>query len=451
MTRAWILLLLVAAWAAACDPQKANWGLDAIRHMQTPPDDPTLGCGAMLPADSQTAARASCSFGVGAHTDATLGIDRATAAAIPIRHVVIVMKENRSFDHLLGHVSERGQPDAEAVPADYVNPDKHGNPIAPFHASTTCWPYDPLHQADNVRTCLDGGKMDGFVKNAAATTPSDGTFVMSEYDQSDLPFYYFLATTFALDDRHFAPIASGTFANRDFMMFGSIAGVVDTGIEYPPPSTPSIFQLLMNAGYTWGAYTDDAPFSAALDWDLDDPGVHTLQELYDAFDQGTLPNVVFVDGKENVEDDHPVGDLQVGEAFLSKIYAHAVASPEWPHTAIVWTYDEAGAFADHVPPPAGACAPDPADPPFTGMGPRIPLVVISPWARRGYASHVVEDHTAIARFIELLFDLPALGGRDANSTALLDLFDFSCGRDLSIPPAPSPGTGGCAGVAKQPD
>ncbi|HEY2369107.1 MAG TPA: alkaline phosphatase family protein, partial [Polyangiaceae bacterium] len=159
-------------------------------------------------------------------------------------------------------------------------------------------------------------------------------------------------------------------------------------------------------------------------------------------DQGTLPNVAFVDGIENVEDDHPEADLQRGEAWTKSIIDHALTSPEWQRLAIVWTYDEAGAFADHVPPPNG-CLALPSSSPFTLMGPRIPLAVISPWAKRGYVSHVVHDHTAITRFIETLFDLPALTARDANSDALLDMFDFTCGRDLSVPPAPNPGTGGC--------
>ncbi len=147
--------------------------------------------------------------------------------------------------------------------------------------------------------------MDGFVLNAARTTSSDGTFVMDFYDDTDLPFYYWLATSFAVNDRHFAPMASGTFGNRDFLMFGTNAGVVDTGISYPLPTTPSIFQTLMNAGYTWLAYTDGSPLSGSLDWEQGDPGVRTLDQLYLALDSGTLPNVAFVDGLDNVEDDHP--------------------------------------------------------------------------------------------------------------------------------------------------
>jgi phospholipase C len=290
--------------------------------------------------------------------------------------------------------------------------------------------------------CVDAGKMDGFVLNAANTTDTDGHFVMDYYDEEDLPFYYWLARSYAISDRHFAPTVSGTFANRAFFLFGTNAGVVDTGIVFPPPNTPSLFQLLMNAGFTWGAYSDGSPFSGDLDWKSNDPGVHRMQDLYDALDAGTLPNVAFVDGIEDVDDDHPTADLQLGEARVRTIYDHAVASPEWQRLAILWTYDEGGAFADHVPPPRG-CLPLPSRSPLTDLGPRIPLVAISPWARRGYASHVVHDHTAITRFIEALFDLPALTARDANSDALLDLFDFSCGRDLSLPEPPSVGSGGC--------
>ena len=126
---------------------------------------------------------------------------------------------------------------------------------------------------------------------------------------------------------------------------------------------------------------------------------------------------------------------------MKTIYEHALASPQWQRLAIVFTYDEGGAFPDHVAPPS-ACAAVSGSP-FTQRGPRVPLVMISPWAKRGYVSHVEEDHTAITRLIASLFDLPALTARDANSSALLDLFDFSCGRDLSLPAAPEPGTGGC--------
>jgi phospholipase C len=432
--------ILALACASSCDPQKADWGLEAIRTMKTPADPP-LACGARTMVD-RSSERDRCGFGAGTHPAESLGVDATFRALLPIRHVVVVMKENRSFDHIFGKLHDRGQPNVEAVPPTFSNPDANGNAVFPSHAMTTCILFDPAHQSESMLRCVDDGKMDGFVKNAALTTSSDGTFTMQYNDESDLPFYYWLAKTYAMADRHFAPTVSGTFANRAFMMFGTNAGVVDTGILYPPPSTPSIFHLLMNAGFTWGAYSDGLALSGTLDWGPNEPGVHTMKELLDALDAGTLPNVSFVDGVESWDDDHPKADLQAGEAWLKDIYGHAIASPQWQRMAILFTYDEGGGFADHVPPPEG-CSALPTRSPFTRMGPRVPLIAISPWAKRNYASHVVHDHTAITRFIEAVFDLPALTARDANMDALMDLFDFSCGRDLSVGAAPEPGMDGC--------
>jgi phospholipase C len=91
-------------------------------------------------------------------------------------------------------------------------------------------------------------------------------------------------------------------------------------------------------------------------------------------------------------------------------------------------------------------------PDYAGLGPRVPLVAISRWAKPHYVSHVPHDHTSVMRFIETIFDLPALTGRDANADALMDLFDFSCSQPASPPPAPAAGTGGCPqGVIPDPD
>lgn len=416
--------ILLFALALACDPQKADWGFEAIRTMKTPPDPP-MTCGG-----TPVFAPTGCSLTAGAHASVDV-------SKVPIRHVIVLMKENRSFDHLFGKM-----PGVDGIPADYTNPDTKGDSVRPSHATTTCIPFDPGHQSESMLASIDDGKMDGFVKNAAKTTKSDGSFALQYYEESDIPFDWWLAKTYALADRDFAPVASGTFANRCFMMFGTTAGVVDTGILYPPPTTPSIFQLLMNAGFTWAAYSDGAALSATLDWAPTDPGVHTMKELYDALDAGTLPNVAFVDGKESYEDDHPLADLQFGETWTKRLYDHAVASPQWQRLAILFTYDEGGGFFDHVPPPDG-CQALPARSPFTKRGPRVPLVVISPWAKSGYVSHIVRDHTAITRFIEALFDLPALTARDANSDALFDMFDFTCGRSMTPPQPPDPGKNGC--------
>jgi phospholipase C len=442
-----LLPVLAALALSACELTPANWGFGAIKTMQTPADPP-LKCDVAIPADTQASSRAACTFKAGAKAADTLGVSAATGKDIPIRHVIIMMKENRSFDHLFGKLHDQGQPLTDGIPADFTNPDLAGAAIAPFHGTTTCNPFDPGHQSASMRAGANGGKMDGFVKNAATTSTvlsehvdSDGHYIMSTYEQTDLPFYYWLANTYALSDRHFAPLVGGTFGNRNFMMFGQHGGVLDTGISYADPATNSIFRTLINAGYTWGAYSDEPPLSTTLGWTKSDPGAHSVQDLYDALDKGTLPNVVFVDANDSDTDDHPPGDLQKGEAWLRTLYTHATGSPQWERLAILWTYDEGGGYFDHLPPPAG-CAAVPGG--STDRGVRIPLVAISPWAKRHAVSHVVTDHTAITRFIETIFDLPALTARDANSDALLNLFDFSCGRDLA-PPANPPlsATGSC--------
>ena len=134
--------------------------------------------------------------------------------------------------------------------------------------------------------------------------------------------------------------------------------------------------------------------------------------------------------------------MQVGEASTRDLYQAVIASPLWPTSAMIWTYDEAGGFFDHVPPP-NSCVPRPQDSAFFELGVRVPTVVISPYARKHYVSHVVAEHTSITRLIEAVFDLPALTARDANSDALLDMFDFECPPNLKPPAAPAAGKGGC--------
>jgi phospholipase C len=394
--------------------------------------------------------RAACAFGAGARVTETLPISESERGSIPIKHVVVLMKENRSFDHLLGNLHASGQPDVEAIPSTFVNLDNEGASVGPFALDTTCVNQDPGHQWAEMHRQVNGGAMDGFVSNGADTTGGDGHFVMGTYAATDLPFYYWLANTFAINDRHFPSVRSGTWPNRSFLLLGTADGVVCTFCgKLPKPTTPTIFDSLDRAGVTWGVFSDSDPFDGTLGWAEGHEGLHSFTDFQRALRDGTLPAVAFVDGVGWVEDEHPTADVQVGENWTRIVYEAAVASPLWPSLAMVWTYDEAGGFADHVPPPNTACVARPDFPEDTGffeLGVRVPLAVISPYARPHYVSHVVQDHTSITRFIEAVFGLPALTARDANSTALLDMFDFENTPALLQPPtAPLAGTGGCHG------
>lgn len=423
----------------------ADAGMGADADAMTPDTGPGFeaSCPQPVPPDPLATQRAACMFTAGAKVRDTIGIGDAERAAIPVKHVVVLMKENRSFDQILGKLHDQGQPGTEAIPPTFSNKDAMNADVSPYHETSTCVEADPAHQWAQIHSCVNGGKMDGFVTNAAASTGTDGHFVMGYFDQTDLPFDYFIAKTYALNDRHFASVRSGTFPNRNFLLLGTAAGIMSTGTTFPDPSIPTIFDSLDKAGVTWGVYSDGSLLGGTLPWSPSHTGAHPFGDFIKALDDGTLPSVAFVDGIDYVEDEHPPANLQQGEAWTKNIYDHALASKLWPSLAMFWTYDEGGAMADHVPPPNTACVARPGDEAFVELGPRVPFVAISPWARPGYVSHVSQEHTAITRFIETVFDLPALTARDANSDALLDLFDFGCPHLLTPPAAPAAGKNGC--------
>ena len=404
-----------------------------------------------------------CPYKAGSFARDTLRGRGAVPTSLPIKHVVILMQENRSYDHYFGRLPEAGQPDAEAIPASYGNRDPEGRWVTPFHLPSTCVPGDPPHQWENVSAHYDGGRMDGFVAEAArgalrrATRGRwpkraeaqkgdgdgeddddvSGRYALGYYDARDLPFYAFLANTFTIGDRYFSPVMAGTWPNRQVLYTGTAQPRrAPTGLLR---GARTIFDNLSAAHVSWAVYTDGPPRQDCIGWNRHSPGVKPVAALFRALGNGSLPAVSFVDA--SAEDEHPPADVQRGEAWVRRLYLAATASPLWNDLALFVTYDEGGGFFDHVPPPA-ACAPDAARGDLGRRGTRVPLLVVSPWARRHHVSHVVHDHASLLRFVELLFDLPALTARDANADALLDAFDF--GQRPASPPLPPPaGHGGC--------
>jgi phospholipase C len=421
--------------------------IDGSSDGATGPSDASDGGSATCPSapydDSLRSRRTSCSFEAGARASATLGLTDAGRAAIPITHIVVVMKENRSFDHYFGQLSKNGQPDVEPQPSTFTNPPASGTgaAVAPFHLTTTCVSSDPDHQWAAMHEQVADGGMSGFVKSAGSSTGTDGTFVMGYYEPTDLPFYYFLANTYAIADHHFPSVRSGTFPNRDYLVLATSDGVTCTGCGFPDAAIPTIFDELEAAHLTWATYSDGEPLGGTLNWPNSHANNHSFSQFVSDAAAGTLPNVAFIDSIDNVQDEHPIADIQVGEAWTRTLYEALVSSPTWMSTAMILTYDEAGGFADHVP-PGDSCIARPQDSAFSELGVRVPLMMISPWARRHFVSHAEHEHTSITRFIEAVYDLPALTARDANSDALLDMLDFGC-PPAAPPDAPAAGTGGC--------
>jgi phospholipase C len=412
----------------------------------------------MLTADQAAQMRASCAFGAGTTAGLSLAKDAPLGDEIPIDTVVVLMMENRSFDHIFGELSKSGQPDAEGPPEGVTNPDSNGNPIARFHQTDYCF-RDTNHEWDGSHVEFDDGKNDGFVV-ANEDGAGDGTRAMGYYDATDLPWLYAAANAYAISDRHFASVMGPTFPNREYLYAATSYGRTVNSV-FTEGENANFMSLLedYNAAHekspvTWHIYYEGVPGPAIF---LDTAtkyldNITRFQSFLDDTAAGMLSNVNILDA--NIRDEwgggddfHPPGDPQVGEAFLAQIVDALTHSPQWPHMALFITFDEHGGLYDHVPPPK-ACAPDslaptgnngvPAPYDFAQLGFRVPLIVVSPYARPHFVSHVVSDHTSILRFIEARFRLPALTARDANADPLYDLFDFKKAALKTPPPLPTP-------------
>jgi phospholipase C len=360
--------------------------------------------------------RGACSFATGARVSQTLGDTRGLRQAIG--NVIVIVQENHSLDNLFGKTGHGidGLPDGVTVP------DRSGGRVAPFHLQQLCVA-DMPHGYNAIHQEYDDGQMDGFVRVG-------GRNVMGYYEDSDHPFYTWAATHFAFSDRYFSSVLGPTWPNRDYLFAGTSDGIRETGER--ALEVPNLFDELDAALIPWANYNNGThpPLETDLGWAPCMPQIKPFDELAGALAAGMLEPVVFVDTGEGVNDEHPgESGIDRGERLVAQIVEQAFESPLWPRLALFMTYDEGGGFYDHVPPPP-ACRAAPSEVDFDRLGMRVPLTLISPYARTGYVSHQVHSHTSMLRFIQALFDLPALSARDANSDALLDLFDFCKAPDL---------------------
>jgi len=405
------------------------------------------GCGGTVELSSASNPAPACTFHAGALPADSLSAGTAHGAAIPIDHIVVLMQENHSFDNYFGRLPAFGHPDVDGLPANAGNPDSNGTPVPAFHQDRYCTA-DTDHSWSGSHRELNGGSNDGFVTQ----NNPDGARAIGYYDQTDLPFYYALAQNFAIADRYFCSVLGPTFPNRMHLLAGTSFGHIRNDLNPTGWVQPTIFDTLNAHNVSWKVYYNDFSYAGLLFHLSNASRVHLVRFanfMHDAA-AGTLPQVSFVDpamGIVSVElDEHPPANIQQGEQFAAQVTEAILDSPSWPRTALFITYDEHGGFYDHVPPPL-ACPPDDIAPlldasdpesdfpaQFDRYGFRVPLLVVSPYARPGFVSHVTYDHTSILRFIETRFDLPALTNRDANAQPMLDLFDFSHAALLNPPP-----------------
>jgi phospholipase C len=356
---------------------------------------------------------------------------------MPIDTFVVLMMENRSFDHYLGWL-----PGADGRQAGLTFTDASGNKF-PTHRLTTdlqgCAFLDPDHSWEGGRTEMDGGRMDGFLK-----AQSD-VFSIGYYAEPDLPFIPSAARAFTTYDRFFCSLLASTYPNREYMHAAQSYGMTDNTLPSSGFPDTTIFNALSKKGVDNRYFYTDLPVAAL--WGA--PGVARaghVQEYYQRCATGKLPAVSFVDpsfideGSGTSGDEHPHGDVRTGQAFMSDVVHAFMESPHWKSGALFIVYDEWGGFFDHVRPPRVPDIRSSSDitQDFGQMGFRIPAVAVSPWVRRKHVDHTIYGFESILKMIEYRFGLAPLTRRDAYARNIGRSFDFSSKPRLDPPQLPSP-------------
>ena len=399
-----------------------------------------------LPVVPPAIPRAGCPFGPGDLPQKTLSSDAPIGKNLPIDHFVFVVQENRSFDHYFQDFSPVPGTGVDVAPIAYaaISPYNKREFLRPFELLHPC-PDDPDHDYESVLLSWRGGKMDGFALAA-------GKDALGYFSHQVLEYYHSLARAFSLSDRHFADFLGPTWPNRFYMLSGTSFGHVNNS---PPPARDietSLFHQLDERRISWRVYADSLIFEEGMY-----PVLHhthpnsfkTIAQFKEDAKLGNLPAFAWVEssyGGPNATDEHPPANIEIGQLFVSQIVDSTMRGVDWKSSLLVLTYDEHGGFFDHVPPPA-ACTPDAhaakikpghLHPRFDHLGLRVPLILVSPWVKRGYVSHIVTSHASLLRLVQARFELPALTRRDANTTPPFDMLDFNSSPRLDVPDLPTP-------------
>jgi phospholipase C len=379
------------------------------------------------------------------------------ASSSPIDHVVVVMMENRSFDHWLGWL---GTDDAwldnavtrygagttvdGTLHQTYLDPS--GAPVDTAHlldflAAGNPWRGcdhpDPGHGWNHGRRQRDLGFL--------ATGTGNDRFATGYYLADDVPFSSRLARRFTVCDRSFCSILGPTYPNREYLHSAQSGGYKT---NYLPISEggfawPTIWEKLAAGGVSAGYYYTDLPVTALFGSRL--TGISApIDQYFGRCADGTLPHVTFLDpGFQDGSrtDNHPHGDIRAGEAFVRDVFAAFARSPHWERGLFILTYDEWGGFFDHVAPPV---LPDDRQSPvdadnFSQLGFRVPTVLASPYSQVGAVDHTTYDHTSILRFLEWRFlGAPPTGiGTDGSNWWLTSRDRWAANIGLSLVETPT--------------
>ena len=389
-----------------------------------------------------------------------------------LKHIVVLMMENRSFDHMLGALKATN-PKIEGLNGDETNPDANGNPVRvqPQADYRDQLVHDPDHHFPGTDLQIFGGQtgngrvanMQGFVKSYLTQTQNDintAQEIMYYFKPEKLPVLTTLAQEFAVFNSWFSSIPGPTICNRAFAQYGTSFGQVGMNIFYIGKDIESIYSRLLDAGHTAKIYYYDQKSSTMEIVNL----LQHQSEVFGSFSQfisdcksGQLPDYSFIEpcyndhtgpggGEILASDQHPTHDVHEGERFIGTVY-NAIRNNDalWASTALLVVYDEHGGLYDHVVPPV--CTPDDftAKPTDTGtgmsfafdrLGVRVPAILISPYVPKGtVVSGRVFEHACIPNTVTNFF----LNGdakrtnREAQSETFLDVLSGPLRSDDDLP------------------
>jgi len=345
----------------------------------------------------------------------------------PVKNVVVIVMQNRSFDHLFGTFP--GANGITPTGAGFSQQDKSGKTVTPF-LLTTLAPADMEHTRNAMLRVWDNGKMDKYAF-------FNGDNAMGHYDNTtpEMGILWNWAQQFALADNFFPSVMGDAPSNQLLLVAADdnnnpnsidpAFGPCNAGTLAPPYSFPHVGDQLAGKGISWAWYQENLgkcgggyiPQENPFQFFTDTHASANLKDL-SAFagdlNSGQFPAVAFVEAGPN-HDMHPALGVPVtaGISWLDGMLKQIQASPIWNNAAVIVVWDSSGGWYDHVPPPQVDAQ---------GLGQRVPMMVISPLAKKNYISHVQMDDVSILRFIQETFGLQPLNARNQNSNDLSDMF-----------------------------
>jgi len=377
----------------------------------------------------------------------------------PIDHVILLVLENRSFDHMLG-VCQQTKPEIDGIPGEGVPRINlfEGQDYPQIPGAARIVIEDPRHETPHVLAQLKpnpDGNPAGFVADYATAYPmlpqAARAEIMKFHDVGELPALHALAGSFTVCDRWFSSVPGPTWTNRLFLMSGTSLGrvdmpngVLDLNLHWYDQS--SLFDRLNEQKKDWVIYCGDTPLSLLLVNQWEPRNLARYKRMNDFFtdvlDETSFPSFVFIEPAymdPGANDDHPSHDVLAGETLIAKVY-NAVRANEtlWKKSLLIVLFDEHGGFYDHVEPPS-TVPPDhhQEEYSFDRLGVRVPAILVSPWVANDVL-HDVFDHTSLLKYLIDKWRLGSLGDRAAQSNNLSGAFLTEPTNDgpVSIPATP---------------